>query len=88
MLSLCACPIDSGCSGTLPRVSSKGRMSQRDQFNGPTRVALTADTLTKSSEQALQLEQVSKAGRGSIRGREERKRGGRRQTTRGWKLCL
>lgn len=57
--AFCVCPIDRGCSGTLPWVSSMGvPESQRDQPNGPTRAALTADARTKSREQARQREEV------------------------------
>lgn len=47
---------------------------QRDQLNGPTRAALTADARTKSREQVLQREEVSnvhKRGAGGGGGAEE-----------------
>lgn len=46
--SIVRVPIDGGCSGTLPWASLNGESeSQRDQLNGATRVALTADNLDK-----------------------------------------
>lgn len=46
---------------------------QRDQLNGPTRAALTADARTKSREQVLQREEVSNVHK---RGAGGGKRGG------------
>lgn len=46
--SIVRVPIDGGCSGTLPWASlNEEPESQRDQLNGATRVALTADNLDK-----------------------------------------
>lgn len=76
MPNFCVCPFDRGCSGTLPWVSSMGDPeSQRDQLNGPTRAALTADARTKSREQVLQREEVSNVHK---RRNEARGWGGRR----------
>lgn len=57
--SIVPVPLTAGVVAPSPPGSFNGEpQSQRDQLNGPTRVALTSDTWTKSSEQVLQQEQV------------------------------
>lgn len=53
--SIVPVPLTAGVVAPSPPGSFNGEpQSQRDQLNGPTRVALTSDTWTKSSEQVLQ----------------------------------